>query len=223
MLLMVLYTLDMAKSSKESGKTDVLDAKTRMMLLPVMAMVAIGAIVLAIVAIIAIPAYDARQQGVGANGFRAYEEVGTDLGVGEVVSKKVVEEKLSDKALAVDNAQVTNVFNWNGNRGQTATYDFVRSDGAAASVYIDLLQFRDTATMESQNIYKATKSAGTINGHPAYFMHAQTLGMDREYRLMVVDGLKVYKFVMTQPNRNITISEVSALAVLKQIADASSI
>lgn len=220
---MVLYTLDMVNSSKEGDKNGVLNKKAQMVAIPVMTLIAIGVILLAIVAIMVIPTYDARQRGTGAYGFQAYEEVGTDLGVGKVVSKKLVADKLGDKALAVGNPQVTNVFNWNGNRGQTVTYDFVRADGVAASVYIDVMVFKDSVTMDSQNILRATKRTSDINGYPAYFMHAQTLGLEREYRLMVVDGLKVYKFVMTQPNRNITISEVSALAALKQIADASSI
>lgn len=36
--------------------------------------------------------------------------------------------------------------------------------------------------------------------------------------MIVVNGLKAYRFVMTQPMDNITIKEVAALAALKKIA-----
>lgn len=206
--------------SKWQEKYQSAGKKAQLVVLPLMALVAIGAVVLAIVAIIAIPSvYDVKKQGVGAYGFKAFVEEGTDLGAGEVVSKKTVVNELGDKALKVEDVKVSGVFNLDGNRGQTATYDFLRADGTQSSVYVDIMLFKNTSAMDGAHILSGTSKAGTVQGHPTYFMLAQTVGKDREYRMMIVNGLKVYKFVMTQPSQNITIPEVAAIASLKRMAE----
>lgn len=206
--------------SKWREKYQAAGSKAQLVVLPLMALVAIGAVILAIVAIIALPAvYNVKDRGVGAYGFKAFVEEGTDLGVGDVLSKKIVKSELGNKSLSVDDADVSGVFNIDGNRGQTATFDFLRADGADSGVYVDLMLFKNSSSMDGSHILSGTGKAGTIQGHPAYFMRAQTLGYDREYRLMVVNGLKVYKFVMTQPHKNVTINEVTAVAALKRMAE----
>lgn len=158
------------------------------------------------------------QNGVGADGFRAYVEEGTSLSVDKVASKNQVIASLGSKAKSVGDAQVSKVFNYNGNRGQTLTFPIVRADGVTASIYIDKKIYKTTQALNDDHIYVATMKAGDVNGHPLYYRHAQTIGNDREYHLMVVNGKNVYRFVFTQPDGNITISEVGALAALKSLA-----
>lgn len=195
-----------------------LTKRQRAALLFVMVIVGTLAIVAAVIAIIAIPRVDTSQRGVGANGFRAYVDKGADLGIGKVVSKDDVVAVLGTKARSVEDADVSTVFNLNGDRGQTVTFDFTRADGKSASLYVDVMQFKSSASLKAARIYTETAKAGSVQNLQAYYMHAQTLGSLREYRLMVVNDLKAYKFVIDQPSNNITISEVSAVAALLKLA-----
>lgn len=207
----------MAKKKKKAFR-GLSSRRLRFVVLPVMGVVAIGAIVLAVITIIVMPKADqGAQRGVGANGFRAFEEKDGNLGVGKVVTKAEVTSELGNKAKSVDDAVISSVFNIDGTRGQTATYPFTRTDGTKVSLYVDVMLFKNTAALNSANVYNNTLKAGKVNGRDVYYMHALTIGKDREYRLLVVNGLKVYKFVVSQPLSNITISEVSALAVLKKL------
>ena len=222
--LVVVYTQVMAKKSgrKKSNWRKSLakfNKKHKPLVLGIFAVIGVGMIVLVVLTIVAMPKINpGSQYGVGANGFRAYEEKDTSLGVDKVVSKEEVVQVLGGKAKSVSDADVSNVFNFNGDRGQTATYDFVRSDGVKATLYVDMMLFKNIPSMNNAHILTGTGDAGKVNGHPAYYMHAQTIGSQREYRLLVVNGLKAYKFVITQPYRNITINEVAALAALKKLA-----
>ncbi|MDB5177177.1 MAG: hypothetical protein JWN75_845 [Candidatus Saccharibacteria bacterium] len=209
----------MAKKTKRRAPFKTLSRRTRLVILPIFALIAVGALVLAVITIMVMPRVDqASQRGVGANGFRAYPEDGTTLNIDKVTSKNEVITSLGNKAKSVDDVSVSKVFNFDGNRGQTATFNFIRADGARSSVYVDMMLFKNVATMNDANILDGTGKAGTIQGHPAYYMHAQTIGSDREYRLLVVNGLKAYKFVVVQPVKSITISEVGALATARKIA-----
>jgi len=196
-----------------------LSRRKRAAILTAMIVVGAVAVVLAIVAIIVTPKVNpGAQRGVGATGFQAYAEDNSDLGMAKIVSKENVAAVLGDKAKVISNVDVSKVINVDGNRGQTATYNFVRSDGARANIYIDLMIFKNQTTFDAANVTNNTIKGGTINGLQAYYLHAQTLGSEREYRLMVIKGTNVYKFVFVQPYRNITVSEVAALATLKKLA-----
>lgn len=183
-------------------------------------MVVIGAsvVVAAVVATIIMPPNPYSKPGIGADGFQAFMEKDTDLGIGSVVSKDEVVAVLGKNAKSVENVSVSGVFNYNGDRGQTATYKFVRADGRQASLYVDVMVFKSSNSMDDANIYVGTGEAKVVNGHQAYYMHAQTLGITREYRVMVVNGLKAYKFVIDQPFDDITINEVSSVAALLKLA-----
>lgn len=198
---------------------DNLDPKARAALLLGTVLIGGGAVVIAIISILVVPLVNpASQKGIGANGFQAFVEEDSSLNVAAVVSKDEVVEALGDKAKKVSDAEISKVFNIDGTRGQTVTYYFTRANGLNASLYIDLMHFSNLTTLESTGVTAATGDAGKINGDQAYYMHAQTFGSDREYRLMVIKGLKVYKFVISQPYRTISINEVSALATLKKLA-----
>lgn len=197
----------------------VLTRKARMVILPLFLLIATGVVIISVLAIAVNPRVKpASQYGVGANGFQAFVEQGGDMGMAKFIVKKDVESTLGKNAKVVGDAMVSKVMNINGNRGQTVTYDFVRADGSKASVYADLMFFKNKSELDSAAVTTNTLQTGDISGHKAYYMHAQTLSSDREYRLLVIDDLKVYKFVLVQPYRDVTISEVSAMAVLKRLA-----
>lgn len=158
------------------------------------------------------------QYGVGANGFRAFVEEDGNLGVNLIVNKKQVISALGNLAKSVGDSQVEKVFNYNGNQGQTITFPFVRTDGTKASLYIDKRVYKSSQAMTDDHIYQATLKAGVVNGRQLYYREAQTIGTDREYSLMIVDGVMVYRFVIAQPFTNITISEIESLAALKKLS-----
>lgn len=215
----------MAKPSKKQKKISFteLDPRVRYVAFPLMAIVALGAILFIVITLANLPKPEGAMRGVGADGFRAFEEKDGNLGVGSIVAKSKVVEALGAKAKEVKDPSVSTVFNLNGTRGQTVTYDIVKANGKPGSVYVDLMIFKNTFALEEANIYKNTGKTDSIRGHDTYYMHAQTIGSDREYTLLIVDGVKVYKFVLTQPFRDITISEVMAFASLKKIAENSTI
>lgn len=210
----------MGKKKKLSFQLKPLTNKQKAVVLPVMFIISGIAVIIAIFTIIVMPSINnGAQRGVGADGFSAYEERGTTLGVENTVTKADVVAVLGNKARSVGDAKTSNVFNYNGDRIQTVSFDFVRADGKKASLYVDLTQFKSSNSRDNQHIFAETSLAKIFNGRSAYYMHAQTLGSVREYRLLVVNDLKAYKFVIDQPVNNITIGEVSAVASLLKLAE----
>ena len=196
-----------------------LTTKQKAIVLPAMVVVGGIAVAGAIFAIILMPIIDdGSKRGVAANGFSAFVEENTDLGAGKLVTKGDVVSALGKKAKSVSNVSVSKVFNYNGDRSQTATFSFVRADGKYASLYIDMTEFKSQDSMNAESIFTKTALARVINGHSTYYMHAQTIGSVREYRLLAVNGLKAYKFVIDQPVNNIAINEVASVASLITLA-----
>lgn len=216
---MVVYTLGMVKRPSKLVLGEDMDPKVRVAILMLLIAVGAGAILTSIYTIVIMPRFNpGLQRGVSASGFSVFVEENGDLGMKDIVDKTDVESALGKKAKVVSNVEISKVLNFDDNRGQTATFRFVRPDGIKASVYIDVMHFKSTPALEDASVTTNTVKAGTVNGNQAYYLHAQTLGSEREYRLLVVRGLRVYKFVMVQPSRNVTIDEVASMAVMKKIA-----
>jgi hypothetical protein len=171
-----------------------------------------------IVIIIGFPTHPGAKYGVGADGFSVFEMQGTDLGIAEVVSKATVQEELGSLVKQVDDVEKTSVLNYDGNKGQTATYYIITKGGASGSFYVDLMQFQSQQAYDNAHVFNGTLDAGNINGMPAHYMQAATIANEREYALLVSKGAKSYKFAITQPFHNIEIDEVTAQAALKRIA-----
>lgn len=202
-------------------KTPVItNEKARFAVLVLFSLISIGAISLSIWSIVTSMNNQkpGQQYGVGADGFRAFVDDKATLNVNKVVKKDQVDSVLKGLAKSVSDAKVDKVFNLNGNQGQTVTYSFVRTDGVKSSLYIDKRQYKDKKALDNDYIYDGTMKSGTAKGHPIHFRMALTIGADREYSLMVVNGLTVYRFVIAQPLDNISITEVTALVALKKLA-----
>lgn len=207
--------------SDNRPKTPVItNEKARFAVLVLFALISIGAISLSIWSIVTSMNNQkpGQQYGVGADGFRAFVDDKATLNVNKVVKKDQVESVLKGLAESVGDAKVDKVFNLNGNQGQTVTYTFVRTDGVKSSLYIDKRQYKDKKALDNDHIYDETMKSGAAKEHPIYFRAALTIGADREYSLMVVNGLTVYRFVIAQPLDNISITEVTALVALKKLA-----
>ncbi|MFZ2545326.1 MAG: hypothetical protein WAW80_05090 [Candidatus Saccharimonadales bacterium] len=208
-----------SKSSKRNKSKSPVSRRTRIIVIPILFIVGIGVIILTVIYLIALPkSTPGVQYGVGADGFFAKLEEDGSLGIDSIVSKSQVTQMLADKAKSVGEAKISKVFNLNGDRSQAITFPFVRADNTKVRLYIDTKLYKNTKALDDDHIYVLTAKAGTIQEHPAYFKHAQTIDGNREYHLMVVNGLKAYRFVIEQPIKNITINEISALAVLKKLA-----
>lgn len=158
------------------------------------------------------------QNGVGADGFRVYIDDRADLGMATFVSKDSVISSLGDKAKSVGDAQISKVFNQNDILRQQLTFDFKRSDGIQASLYVDKIVYPSEPAVKKDNVYAGTLEAGKINNYPAYYRRAITLGKFREYSMMLVNGATVYRFVISQPGNSIVIKEPDAIDVLKKLA-----
>ena len=52
-------------------------------------------------------------------------------------------------------------------------------------------------------------------------MPAATLSTDREYALLVTNGLKSYKFAVLQPTNAVAINELTSQNIMKKIIDES--
>ena len=74
-----------------------LDPRVRFIIIPVIALIAAGAIIFAIITIVNIPKPEGAQRGVGANGFRAYEEKDGNLGIASVTTRDAVAKALDAK------------------------------------------------------------------------------------------------------------------------------
>lgn len=198
------------------------DRRTKMVGVPILVVIGGSVIILTVLSLFVVPKSEpGAKRGVGADGFQAYVEEGSDLKVKSVVARDDVEAAVGDRARSVSDGQVSRVFNYNGDRSQTLTFPFVRDDGVKATLYIDMKLYKNTQSLDDDHIYAATAKAGTINGFPAYYRHAQTIASDREYHMMVINGLKVYRFVVAQPVRDVTISEIDVAAILKKLATKS--
>lgn len=157
--------------------------------------------------------------GVGANGFSVYEMKGVDLGIANVVNRATVIEELGTAASSVDRVEKSGAVNFNGNRGQTATYPFTLAGGGKATLYVDVMVYKNQAAYERDDVFAGTADLGTVDDLPVRAMHAATIGKEREYAILVTKDLKSYKFAITQPNDGVKIDEVAAHAILKRVAD----
>lgn len=155
--------------------------------------------------------------GVGADGFSVFEVRGADLGVGKAVQKQTVQDALGSRAKSVKDVDNSGVINFNGNKGQTATYGFTTSGGVNSQIDIDVLQYKSQAAYDSDRVFDGTGAAGKINGLEVRYLPAMSIGPDREYALLVTKDLKSYKFSMSQPNGKVEIREYDAHKMLKQL------
>lgn len=200
------------KQSKKRSKSGL---NKRNVVLGVVVTAALGA--LAIMVIFLANRNPGAQNGVGPDGFRVYEIKGADLGITSVVTKEDVVADLGGHAKSVKDVEKSGVISLNGNKGQTATYNFTTVGGHSASVYVDVLIYQSQNAYNSDNVFAGTGSAGTVNGMEIRFLPAVSLGKDREYALLVTKGLASYKFAMTQPNDKVEINEITAQDILKKL------
>lgn len=207
-------------SESKLKKPVVSNDKARIAVLVLFTLISIGAIGVSVWSIVASmnDQKPGQQYGVGADGFRAFVDDKATLNVDKIVKKDQVVAVLKGLAKSVGDPNIEKVFNLNGNLGQTITYPFVRTDGVKSSLYIDKRQYKDKKAFDSDRVYDETMKSGAAKEHPIYLRVAQTIGGDREYSLMVVNGLTVYRFVIAQPFDNISITEVTAAVALKKLA-----
>lgn len=157
--------------------------------------------------------------GVGADGFSVYEIEGADLGIANAVTKSVVEAEFGSLVKKVDDVEKSGVISYNGNKGQTATFYMTTKDNAFGSFYIDVMEYKSQKAYDEADVFSSTLDAGKVQNLDARSMKAATIANEREYALLVSKGTKSYKFALTQPYKNVKISEVTARSILKKIAE----
>lgn len=157
--------------------------------------------------------------GVGADGFSVYEMQGADLGITNAVKKPIVEAEFGDLVKKVDDVDKSGVINYNGNKGQTATYYLVTKYDTQGSFYVDVMEYQSKKAYDEAGVFDNTADAGKVQDLPARYMKAATIANEREYALLVSKGTKSYKFAFTQPFTSVKINEATAQAILKKIAE----
>lgn len=163
------------------------------------------------------------QKGVGADGFRVTVDEKGNLDVLSIATKNNVIAALGNYSKTVKEPEMSKLLDLNGTLRQQVTFPFTTPDGSAASLYIDKIIYENIKKLEADNIYGATLQAKKVKNFPTYIRAAQTIGTDREYSLMVVNGLTVYRFVISQPLNKVTITEPGALDVLSKLAGESNL
>lgn len=157
--------------------------------------------------------------GVGADGFSVYEMKGADLGIADVVKKPIVMSELGSLVKQVDEVDKSGVVNYDGNKGQTATYYLVTKHDTQGSFYVDVMEYPSQKAYDEADVFNATADAGKVQNLPARYMKAMTIANEREYALLVTKGTKSYKFAFTQPFNNVKLDETTMQAALKRIAE----
>lgn len=208
------------KSGKKNSRTvkkRAIHPDYRRFALPAVIVIALAALV---ITIFALPNNTARN-GVGADGFSVKRLKGVQLGVDKIVDKQTIASAFGDNAKDIKDGVITDALNRNGNKSQQITYDFTTQSGKSASVYIDLVIYKNQASYDDDSVFAGTGSAGKIDGREVRYMPAATLSMDREYALLVTNGLKSYKFAILQPTNDIKINELTAQNIMKKIIEES--
>lgn len=157
--------------------------------------------------------------GVGADGFSVYQMPGADLGIVNVVKKPVVVSEFGDLVKQVDEVDKSGVVNYNGSKGQTATYYLVTKHDTQGSFYVDVMEYPTQKAYDEADVFNNTADAGKVQNLPARYMKAITIANEREYALLVSKGTKSYKFAFTQPFNKIKFDETTIQAILKRIAE----
>ena len=185
-----------------------------------MVLIGSGALTLAAVLILRLPAFDSSGTGYGVSsgGYTIRVEGKSDIGVAKVATKDDVTRALGANAQSVNDPQLGSAVNFNSSRGQTLTYDFTDKNGHRAHIYVDMTIFDNQSALNALNISSGTTKAQAINGHAAYYMQPWTLGSEHQDRLLVVNGLKMYKFIMSQSSENLSMDSVAARATLIRLA-----
>lgn len=204
------------KTSKKAIHSD--PKRTQRIVLGTVIVAALAALA---VMVLVLPSNNASQAGVGADGFSVFEKKGADLGITDVTDKKDVVAALGKNVKNVSDVEKSGVLSFNGNLGQTATYNFTLPDGSTGWIDIDVLKYKSQAAYDSDDIFKGTGAAGTIDGREVRYMPASSIGKERVYALLVTNGLKSYKFALSQPNTKVQIKEYKAQDILKAVIDKS--
>lgn len=200
-------------SRKQTTRPDL-----RRFALPAVIIVALGALA---VTILVLP--NQARNGFGADGFNVSLIKGAQLGVDKITSKQTIVTALGANAKDVKDGEITDGLNRNGSKSQQITYEFTTKSGETASFYIDLLVYKNQAAYDGDSVFASTGHAATIDGREVRYMPAATLSMDREYALLVSNGLKSYKFAMLQPSNGVAINELTAQNIMKKIIEQSNL
>lgn len=199
---------------KTSKKQKKLSQKSQRLILVAVIIASLGVLV---GMTLLLPGRDSQPGGVGADGFSAYVDKNKDLGVKNVVSKKIVDSALGNAVKTVGDVEVTKVFNLNGTLGQTATFPVTYPDDSQGTMMVDQWNYQSETALQEAGVTKGTGAAGTINGTAVRYLPAITMGGERSYTLQVTKGAKLYQFIITQPSGSTQIKEYKAQDVLKAI------
>lgn len=179
---------------------------------------AIGAmIVIALVALAGIILFTERPQDSVPRG-AAYQERNKDLGVASIVSKQDVVDVFGADAKDVKDASISGVLNYNGNRGQTATYAFTLPSGAQhASLDVDVMRYASKEAFDAAMPLNGGGDLGEVAGHAVKYLPALVIAGDRQYSILFANGNDIYKLTLLQPTVKPEILEYKAQDIMKEL------
>lgn len=182
--------------------------------------VAVGAmVVIALVALAAIIVLTERPQSPAPQG-AAYQERNKDLGIASVVSKQDVVDAFGADAKNVKDVSTSGVLNYNGNRGQTATYAFTLPSGAQhASIEVDVMRYASKEAFDAAMPLNGGGDLGEVAGHAVKYLPALTISGDRQYIVLFANGTDIYKLTLVQPTVKPEILEFKAQDIMKKLIE----
>ena len=181
--------------------------------------VAVGAMVaIALVALGAIIVFTEKPAAPAMQG-SAYQERGVDLGMASVVSKQALIDAFGSNVKNVHDGTVSGVLNYQGNRGQTATYPLTLPSGAQASVDIDVMRYGSKEAFDAAMPLNGAGDLGEVAGHAVKYLPALTIAGKKNYSIIFANGNDIYKITLMQPATRPEILEFKAQDSMKALVE----
>jgi len=143
-----------------------------------------------------------------------------DLGLCDLVETDVIKSSIgstADNLTGPNNTGVTGL--GDGDKGQTCVYPFVSGGSVTNSFYTDLAVYsQETFKLVSDFTANGNITVSGLGDRASFEASESTVINTTEFSLTVVQGTKVYKFVISQPEAEVTISATDAQTALTAIA-----
>jgi len=142
------------------------------------------------------------------------------------VSKATIKSLLGAPAASLQDLSDTGVQDiGKGDTAQTCVYPFAPGATATNSFTIDLGTYANQANLDASQKYIPT-DGGVVEGlgdSATYMAKDAAISNSRDFVLTIRQGLKIYKFGISQPQNALTYNDASAQRALIQIAEAATL
>jgi hypothetical protein len=164
--------------------------------------------------------------GKKANPSTATQPIATESGSCFGVSKATIKSILGTPAANLQDLSDTGVLDiGKGDKAQTCVYTFAPGATSTNSFTIDLGTYANQANLDASQKY-IPNDGGAVEGlgdSATYIAKDAAISNSRDFVLTIRQGLKIYKFGISQPQNALTYNDASAQRALIQIAEAATL